>query len=113
MPQGFSLIEVLITLFILSLGLLGIAGLELTALRNTQDIYLQSVASTQLTAMAERLRANQSHAAQVLECERWNIENQRLLPQAKGICVCQNATCTLTLNWHDFVPRTLTLQLML
>src|ERR1700733_13945558 len=102
MTQGFSLMEVLITLFILSLGLLGIAGLELTALRNTQDIYFQSIASTQLAAMAERLRANQSQLAKNLECERWNIENQRLLPQAKGICVCQNTACTLTLNWHDF-----------
>lgn len=101
--NGFSLIEVLVTLIILSLGLLSIAGIEIVALRNTQQAYLRSVATTQIAAMLERLRANQSDIARNNEYQRWNVANQRLLPQANGEYHCNKNICTVILTWHDHV----------
>lgn len=56
--RGFTLIEVLITLIVLSIGLLGAAGLEITSLRNTHSSYLRSQAVGLIDDMADRMRAN-------------------------------------------------------
>lgn len=55
---GFTLIEVLIAMVVLAVGLLGLAGLQATSLRNSQSAYNRSQA-TQLTYdLADRMRAN-------------------------------------------------------
>jgi type IV pilus assembly protein PilV len=55
---GFTLIEVLIATLVLAAGLLGLAGLQVTSLRNNQSAYNRSQA-TQLTYdIADRIRAN-------------------------------------------------------
>ena len=55
---GFSLIEVLAALAIFSIGLLGLAGLQLNAMKSNQDAYINTVASLQAMDAGERLRAN-------------------------------------------------------
>jgi type IV pilus assembly protein PilV len=100
-PKGFSFIEVLITLLVFSLGLLGIAGLEIIALRNTQKSYMRSIATVQIASMLERLHANHSSNTRSAECLKWNQENQQLLPQASGNCSCQNSICYVTIKWKD------------
>lgn len=97
---GFTLIEVLISLLIVSLGLLGIAGLEITALRNTQESYWQSVATVQMASILERLRVNHSAFNERQECERWSLQNQFLLPKNKSECVCNNVECKIILTWQ-------------
>lgn len=56
--SGFSLIEVLVALFVLSLGLLGGMGMQLAALRTRQQSALLSQALILAAGMAERMRAN-------------------------------------------------------
>lgn len=56
--RGFTLVEVLITLIVLSIGLLGAAGLEITSLRNTHSSYLRSQAVALIDDMADRMRTN-------------------------------------------------------
>ena len=56
--QGFTLLEVLIALVIFSVGLLGIAGLQMTGMKQTHNSHLRSVATTQVLDMADRMRAN-------------------------------------------------------
>ena len=56
--QGFTLLEVLIALVIFSVGLLGIAGLQMTGMKQTHNSHLRSVATTQVMDMADRMRAN-------------------------------------------------------
>lgn len=53
---GFSLIEVLVSLFILSLGVIGAASMQLTALRTSQQSGFQHVALQLATDIADQLR---------------------------------------------------------
>jgi len=56
--RGSSLIEVLITLLIFSIGMLGMAALQLNALQGTSDSAQRSQATWILQDIAERIRAN-------------------------------------------------------
>jgi prepilin-type N-terminal cleavage/methylation domain-containing protein len=108
--RGFSLLEVLISLFILSLGLLGIAGLEIISFRNTQESYWQSVAVTQLTSVFERFHANLSNDKRTQECRIWQQSVSQLLPHASGECGCSQHTCHAALTWQVHAPQALSWQ---
>lgn len=55
---GFTLLEILVAIVVLSIGLLGLAGLQAASLNNNQTAYYRSVASQQAYDMADRMRAN-------------------------------------------------------
>lgn len=61
--RGLTLIEILVTLVVTSLGLLGIAVLQARGLQSNHDAYLYSQASALAYDMAERMRANPTGAA--------------------------------------------------
>ncbi len=56
--RGFNLIEALIATVVLTLGLLGVAALQLTGIRNTNGSYFRSQATTIMNDLAERIYAN-------------------------------------------------------
>lgn len=56
--RGFTLVEILIAIVVFSIGLLGIAGLQVSGMRFTQGSQLRSVAAMQASSMADRMRAN-------------------------------------------------------
>ena len=56
--SGFSLLEVLIALVLLSIGLLGLAGLQITGLQNNQRAYHRSQATQLSYDIADRMRSN-------------------------------------------------------
>lgn len=56
--SGLSLIEVLVTLTIFSIGLLGLGALQVIGLRMAHDSSLRNVAATHAADMADRIRAN-------------------------------------------------------
>jgi len=58
--RGFSLIEVMVALIILSVGLLGLASLQSAALRSTYSSYVRTQAGVAAMEMAERMRANKT-----------------------------------------------------
>lgn len=60
---GFNLIEALIATVVLTIGLLGVAALQLTGMRNTQGSYYRSQATTIMNDLAERIYANTPGAA--------------------------------------------------
>jgi len=60
--RGLTLAEVLIAVVILSIGLLGIAGLQLTGLRGAQSANLRTQATVLANDIAERIRANPTGA---------------------------------------------------
>lgn len=56
--SGFSLIEILISLLVLSVGLMGLGGLQLASLKSSNNAHLRTVASLAATDLADRIRAN-------------------------------------------------------
>ncbi|QBQ56270.1 type IV pilus modification protein PilV [Nitrosococcus wardiae] len=60
--KGYSLLEVLISVVILSIGLLGLAGLQATGLRNNHSAYLRSQATLLAYDIFDRMRANRTAA---------------------------------------------------
>ena len=55
---GFTLIEILVTLLILAIGLLGLAGLQTKGLQYDQVAYMRSQAAIMADNIADRMRAN-------------------------------------------------------
>jgi type IV pilus assembly protein PilV len=60
--KGFSLMEVLVTVVILSIGLLGLAGLQVKSQQFTQSSYLRSQAAVLAYDILDRMRANRTAA---------------------------------------------------
>lgn len=59
---GISLIEVLVTIVVLAIGLLGLAALQLTSLRNNMTAYERSLATMRAYEIIDRIRANAASA---------------------------------------------------
>ena len=104
---GFSLIEVLVAVLVLSVGLLGIAGLQGVSLLNTHGSYLRTQAINFDYEMMDRIRANRtlilangSVPAELLAS--WEAEVAQLLPAGDvDVTLGANNTATVTVTWVD------------
>ncbi len=88
LQRGVTLIEVLVTVIVLAIGLLGIAGLQLNSLRFTYSAYQNSQATIMTNDVLDRMRANRPAA----ETGAYNIA----LGSTPGTasCVGTGANCT-------------------
>lgn len=59
---GFSLIEVLVSLLVLSIGLLGLAGLQVNAVAFNHSAYMRTQATNLAYEITDRMRANRQAA---------------------------------------------------
>lgn len=118
---GFSLIEILISMLVLAIGLLGIAALLTVSLRNAQGSSAQNQATIQSYAMLDALRANKSAAIvgqydlTQYTCDPpaadsrigteqagWiNSLKAQVAPSACGRIQCTSLTCTVSVRWDD------------
>lgn len=60
--RGFSLIEILVVILIMTFGLLGIAGLQAATAKYKVNSWVRAAASVQFSDLADRLRANPDQA---------------------------------------------------
>lgn len=127
--KGFSLLEVLVTILVLSLGLLGMAALVTTGMRSNNVAQFRSIATQQTLDIADRMRANlagvragsydnlaagipASNDCTAVECTaaqmaafdhmQWNTANARFLPGGRGT-VAGNLVngFTITIMWTE------------
>ncbi|MBN8778069.1 type IV pilus modification protein PilV [Thiobacillus sp.] len=122
---GFTLLEILVAIVVLSLGLLGLAGLQAATLRNNQIAYFRAIAIQQTYDMADRIRANQAGVAagkynnpaathhacapcgspqEMAEEDfyQWNNNNARMLPAGIGTVVNgANGSFIITIAWNE------------
>lgn len=113
--QGVSLVEVLVTIVIISFGLLGVAGLLATGLRNNQSSQLRTQAAILAYDMAERMRANRPAALDQLyvtgtttsgvaasDKTDWAAALALALPSGSGtVAMTSNRYFTITIQWND------------
>ena len=139
--QGYSLLEVMLTVFVFSVGLLGVAGMQVKSMRNTHDAYLRTIATQQAIDMADRMRANLAGvtagaydnitgtpanpgcraapctAAQMAQHDAsiWNSANAALLPAGTGTVTGPDASglYAVTLSWGARSGETATFTLSL
>lgn len=56
--SGFTLLEVLVAFLILSIGLIGLAGLQVSGIKVGRDAYFESQAQILTSSISDRMRAN-------------------------------------------------------
>lgn len=69
--RGFSMLEILISLLVLSIGLLGLASLQVVGLQNNHSAYLRSQVTLLSYEIVDSMRANRQAAMDGA----YNIEN--------------------------------------
>ncbi len=128
--QGFGLLEVLITVLILGLGLLGLAGMQVTSLNYNNSAYYRGQATLLSYDMADRMRANQGSLASYLiaatgaelavgpsaSCRdagcnsatmarsdviEWTQALDRALPGGQGAITLTSGTYTINVTWTE------------
>ena len=94
-PSGFSLLEALIALLVISVGLLGIAGLQLKGMQHSTDAYMRTQASLLAQQIIDRMYANQGGLASYEDIECTPIDCRRggvaFTSPGSG---CNGADCT-------------------
>ncbi len=126
---GFSMLEVLITVLILSFGLLGMASMVTTGMKSNLTAHYRSIATQQTQDIADRIRANvtgvrngsynalannipASSDCVVAVCDtaqiavydhaQWNTANARLLPGGTGTVAGNLAAgFVITVMWTE------------
>jgi type IV pilus assembly protein PilV len=101
---GSSLIEALVAMLVLSIGLLGIAGLSAASLRYSQGGWARASISSGLSDLADRVRANPTATVNAYAFAATHYAAQRTALEAGDVAIttdCMTTTCT-ALELADF-----------
>ncbi|MEH6455502.1 MAG: type IV pilus modification protein PilV [Cocleimonas sp.] len=93
--SGFSLIEIMVAALILSIGILGVASLQIVGLKGTQQSYMKQQAMSVVQNLTERMRSNKPGVFN----DGYLLPNSTTFDCAVGaLPVCSNATsnCSAT-----------------
>ncbi|NKI35237.1 type IV pilus modification protein PilV [Wenzhouxiangella sp. XN79A] len=105
---GVTLIEVLITLLVLSVGLLGVAALQGFSLQANQVSYYRTQATNIAYELADHARANRSEVAasgNIPNAGFWSTRAAQLLPagtvNTSVTAAATDGIVTITVGWLD------------
>jgi type IV pilus assembly protein PilV len=104
--RGFTLIEVLVTVVLISVGLLGVAALQLTTLRANQESYARSQAGVLAADILDRMRANPLAFRGGAYDVTWNGTSATTTPTGIDTLAIARASADL-LAWQTAINRTL------
>ncbi len=114
---GFTLIEILISVLVLALGLLGLAALQANGVKNNQLAYNRSQAVHLAQDMADRIRANPAAVVSYADINADGNQDYSESPMPTGtqVTACTTAAgCTKAelaktdvLQWRDSILNTL------
>nr|MBP6766119.1 type IV pilus modification protein PilV [Rubrivivax sp.] len=119
--RGVSLVEVLVSVVVMALGLLGAVALQATALRNNQGSYERTQSSILTQGIFDAMRANMSAVAAggydtsgwvctapstsslaTRDIARWvGSLHSQIHPGACGNISCTANVCTVSVRWDD------------
>ena len=91
--KGLSLMESMIAMVVLSVGLLGIAGMQLSALKASNSANYRAIASIKASELADRMRANLGgvYAGDYLTNTAWDCT----APPTSCVGVSAGSSCTI------------------
>lgn len=99
--RGSGLIEVLISMLVMSFGLLGVAGLQLTALRSNNQSYERSQATALAYEISDAMRSNRIAAATgAFELAAATVPGPALECVSGTICTQPQAAAYALDQWH-------------
>lgn len=102
--SGFSLFEVMISLFLLSLFLIGWETMQVIGLGCVETAYHHTVAVYQLNAMAERFVAARGEDL-TEQIALWNNQNAAILPRGRGEIQLGDDSYQINLHWGGKIPN--------
>lgn len=91
---GVGLIEVLVALLVLAIGVLGYAGMQLTALKAAEDSNNRAQATLLAQDALERFLANEAGIDTYTEGGNWPDQTMTPGEKPKGLNDCITQTCT-------------------
>ncbi len=100
-----SLIEVLVSLLLLSIVLFGLDAMQVYSLKEAKTTYLLSVAMNQINNASERLYALKTYEGLNEQIVAWNEENKRLLPMGFGTIVGEFPDYVVMISWGNSKHR--------
>lgn len=95
LAPGFTLLEVLIALFVLSVGLLGLATLQATSLRYNSDSYFRTQSNVLAYDIMDRMRANVARvtAGDYDASTKADVDTKRTAFSGCANCKCDASPC--------------------
>lgn len=105
LQQGFSFLEILLVLFILSIGLLGFTELQLFAMHNNLSAYQHTQAELTLDRLVEQLQITSKNYYSAL-FQTWRQQVAQELPTAQISISTTAAQIQLRLCWPDLSMQT-------
>lgn len=116
LQSGISLLESLIAMVVLSIGLLGVLGLQTQSLLYNQAAYFETQATNMAQDMLDRIRANNDQAADyaltlgndasgsglaATDQTEWIEDLATALPSGEGGISIDNHHFTVIVRWAD------------
>ncbi len=102
---GLSLMEVLVSLLLISLILFGLDAAALYAMKETKIAWFYSVAENQLNNAIERLVALKNNDGLEEQLNNWNRENKIVLPLGAGTITGSFPNYNIAIFWGKISHR--------
>jgi len=97
--QGFTLIEVLVSLLVLLIGLLGVASMQYLALQQVNNSNLRSQVNLHVQELVEQVRSNDDSLPGTTA--EWEAEMQRNVPGAELDVQIDGGVLTVIVTWDE------------